>query len=70
MGLFRRNPVEANHKKILKHMKKHGISQSDGLIVNSNGEVVYDVAQDGRDQRTRPSGTPPFMPEPGPQPEP
>ena len=44
-------------KKIAKHMKENGIGQSDGLVVNKDGDVVYDSSADGRSNGSRPSGT-------------
>ena len=50
--------ADKDAEKIEKHMKKNGIGQSDGLVVNENGAVAYDKSQDARANPTRPANTP------------
>ena len=44
-------------RKIEREMKKEGIGQSDGLVVEE-GEVKYDKFQDGRSTPMRPTNVP------------
>ena len=50
--------ADKDAKTIEKHMKKNGITQSDGLVVNENGDVAYDKGRDVRASPTRPANTP------------
>ena len=50
--------ADKDAKTIEKHMKKNGITQSHGLVVNENGDVVYDKGKDDRANPTAPPNTP------------